>query len=103
MRAVTPRLALSVPGAIGGALLVCALAFGASFGSDRAPKIDEHDAGARVGTVAESGDDSAMLGDDARDRRRGARTATAADAGRRAEGRRRGQRRRRGRPAGRDA
>jgi hypothetical protein len=64
MRAVTPRLALSVPGAIGGALLVCALALGASFGSDRAPNIDEHDAGGRAATVAEAGDDSAKLGDE---------------------------------------
>jgi hypothetical protein len=64
MRAVTPRLALSVPGAIGGALLVCALALGASFGSDRAPNVDEHDAGGRAATIAESGDDSAKLGDD---------------------------------------
>ncbi len=68
-RALSPRLALSVPGAIGGALLVCALAFGANLGPDRGVHVDEHDASGRAGGAALAGADKGHVdeapGDDA--------------------------------------
>lgn len=42
--AITPRLGLSVPGAIGGVLLIGAIAFGASFGAARSTTTDDGDA-----------------------------------------------------------